>query len=123
MTDVSLVGGTPETREVLRALLRLHHYRVKGEGRGLKEARKLLQEGVRGILLVDADLTDGSWEEVLKESDQAKPRPGVVLVSPFYGAEFEAKAKRLGANSVLLRPFEIPELLEALRAAAPDGPA
>ncbi len=114
MTDIWLVGGTPETREVLRALLRLHHYRVKAEGRGLKEAKRLLQEGVRGILLVDADLTDGSWEEILKEGDGAKPRPGIVLVSPFYGNEFETKAKRLGADRVLLRPFEISELLEAL---------
>ncbi len=123
MTDIFLIGGTPETREVLGALLRLHHHRVKGEGRGLKDAKKILQGGTRGILLVDTDLVDGTWEEVLKEADPARPRPGLVLISPFYGAEFEAKAKRLGANCVLLRPFEIPELMEALRAASPDGPA
>jgi DNA-binding response OmpR family regulator len=116
MTDVSLIGGTPETREVLRALLRLHHYRVKGEGRGLKDAKKLFQESSDGIFLVDSDLSDGSWEEILQASQSAKSRPGIVLVSPFYGAEFEAKAKRLGASAVLLRPFEIPELLEALQA-------
>ena len=118
MTDIVLVGGTEETREVLRALLRLHHYMVRGEGRGLKDARKLLQENPESIFLVDSDLADGNWEEVLQATHPGKGRPGVVLVSPFYGAEFEAKAKRLGAMAVLLRPFEIPELLEALQASA-----
>jgi response regulator RpfG family c-di-GMP phosphodiesterase len=119
MTDVSLIGGTSETREVLRALLRLHHYRVKGEGRGLKDAKKLLQESPDGIFLVDADLADGTWEEVLQATHSSKHESGVVLISPFYGTEFESKAKRLGASAVLLRPFEIPELLEALKASSP----
>lgn len=118
MTDVALIGGTAETREVLRSLLRLHHFRVKGEGKGLKDAKRLFQESPESVFLVDSDLADGSWEEVLSASKGGKSSLGVILVSPFYGAEFEAKAKKLGASAVLLRPFEIPELLEALQASA-----
>lgn len=119
MTDVVLAGGSPDTREVLRALLRLHHYRVKGEAKGLKEVKKLLGEGLEGILVIDVDLTDGSWEEVVQAAHEARPAPRVVLVSPFYGGEFQTKARRLGASSVLVRPFEIPELLEALNDSPP----
>lgn len=114
MTEVSLVGGSKESREVLRGLLRLHHFRVKGEARGFKEAKKLLDDGFDGILLVDSDLSDGSWEEVLEAAQSAKPRPEAVLLSPFYGPEFEAKARKHGATGVVMRPFEIPELLDAL---------
>lgn len=114
MTEVTLIGGSRESREVLRGLLRLHHFRVKGEGRGLKDAKKVLEEGFDGILLVDSDLTDGTWEEVLQAAQGSKPRPGAVLLSPFYGSEFEAKARKCGATGVVMRPFEIPELLDAL---------
>lgn len=117
--DVTLVGGSRESREVLRGLLRLHRFRVKGEGRGLKDAKKLLEEGLAGVLLVDSDLADGSWEEVLEAAQAAKPRPRAVLLSPFYGPEFELKARRHGAQAILMRPFEIPELLEALK--SPQG--
>jgi DNA-binding response OmpR family regulator len=120
MTEVTLIGGSRESREVLRALLRLHRFRVREDGRGLKDAKKLLDSGVEGVLLVDSDLADGSWEEVLAAAQSAKPRPRTVLLSPFYGTEFEAKARRQGADATVMRPFEIPELLEALKTEEPS---
>lgn len=114
MTDVYLVGSNPETREILRALLRLHRYRVKGEAKGAKDAIKLVKDGARGILLLDAELADGNWSDVLQAAQHASPKLPVVLLSSLYGAEFETKAKRLGVVALLPRPFEIPELLLSL---------
>ena len=118
MSDIAVIGGNDETREVLRAILRLHHHRVKGEGRGCRDAQRLLQGGFAGVLIVDAELADGSWAEILESARRATPRIASILVSPFYGDEFEEKARKLGAGAVLLRPFEIPELLDALSKAA-----
>lgn len=118
MTNVVVVSGVPESREVLRAVLRLHHHRVKAEGSGLKDAKKLLQGGHDAVFLLDTDLADGTWEEVLDSLQKLKSPPGVVLLSSHYGPEFETRARRLGVRVILSRPFEIPELLEALEKAA-----
>lgn len=117
MTDVFLVGSNSETREILRALLRLHRYRVKGEAKGAKEAIRLLKDDGRGVLLLDAELSDGTWSDVVEAAQRSSPRVPVVLLSSLYGTEFESKAKRLGVAALLPRPFEIPELLQALGAA------
>ena len=114
MTEVALIAGNEETREVLRALLRLHHHRVKAEGRGSTDAQRLLRSGFKGVLFVDAELSDGSWTEVLQSAKESSPPVLAVLVSPFYGPEFEEKARKLGVGAILLRPFEIPELLDAI---------
>ncbi|MDE1821646.1 MAG: response regulator [Euryarchaeota archaeon] len=114
MTDVLLIGGAEEAREVFRALLRLHHFRVKGEASGAKEAKNLLKGGFKGVMLLDTELSDGDWGDVISKAQGSKPKVPVVLVSPLYGAEFEEKAKRLGACALLPRPFEIPELLAAI---------
>ncbi len=114
MTEVALIAGNEETREVLRALLRLHHHRVQGEGRGVADARRLLRSGFKGVLFVDAELSDGSWTDVLESAQESRPPVPSVLISPFYGAEFEEKARKLGVGAILLRPFEIPELLDAI---------
>ncbi len=114
MTEVALIAGNDETREVLRALLRLHHHRVQAEGRGSADAQRLLKSGFKGVLFVDAELSDGSWTEVLESARGSRPPVPSVLVSPFYGAEFEEKARKLGVGAILLRPFEIPELLDVI---------
>jgi DNA-binding NtrC family response regulator len=123
MTEVALIAGNEETREVLRALLRLHHHRVRAEGRGTADAQRLLKSGFKGVLFVDAELSDGSWVDILQSARESEPSVPTVLVSPFYGAEFEEKAHKLGVGAILLRPFEIPELLDAIARVdpAPDG--
>lgn len=117
MTDVLLVSGGAEAREVFRALLRLHHFHVKSEAAGTKQAMNLLRTGFKGVMILDTELTDGGWEDVLTRAQESRPKVPVVLVSPLYGAEFENKAKHLGAAVILPRPFEIPELLAAIEQA------
>ena len=115
--DVLLICGEEDVREVFRAGLRLHHFRVKAEARGRRQARGLLRAGARGVTILDTELADGERGDVLAKAQEYRSRLPVVLVSPRYGKEFEEKAKRLGASAIRPRPFEIPELLAAIEEA------
>ena len=98
-------------------MLRLHHFRLKAEARGCRQAKSLLRAGARGVMILDTELVDGEWGDALAKAKESRSRLPEVLVSPGYGKEFEEKAKRLGAFVILPRPFEIPERLVAIEEA------
>lgn len=114
MTEVALIAGNDETREVLRALLRLHHHPGAGRGAGERRRSAPAQVGIQGRALRGRGALGRELDRGPREREGIPASVPSVLVSPFYGAEFEEKARKLGVGAILLRPFEIPELLDVI---------
>jgi CheY-like chemotaxis protein len=111
-----VVASDEETRVLLRGLLRLHRVRVVGESDGVRGAIELLKTHRPPILIADAVLSEGSVAELVERGRELSPGVKVILVAP-------ANRPTPGGQPdvVLLRPFRIRQLAEALGAPARPG--
>jgi CheY-like chemotaxis protein len=111
-TTAVVVAGDEETRVLLRGLLRLHHFRVEGEAEGATQALELLRHHRPALLVVDANLAEGSCAGLLREARALLPQLRTILVAP---ASRPPPPDTSGAtDAVLLRPFRIRQFAEAL---------
>ncbi len=115
-----VVAGDEETRVLLRGLLKLHHVRVEGEARGAKAALGLLRQHRPSLVLVDTELADGHWAELLAGTRALGPAYRFVLVSPhaLSGPDGEDGS---GPDAFLVRPFRIRAFADALGPVALNG--
>ncbi len=115
MASVAVVGGSEETRLLLRGLLRLHGHQVVGEGAAFAEIlpRDSAAEGPTTVV-ADVDLDDPETGRTLAAIRRARPSLRIVLLTPHRSARVEAKARELGLAGILRRPFAVRELMEAV---------
>ena len=114
MTDVAIVGGSEETRLLLRGLVRLHHYRVVFEGAGPETLHELPPDHPGLVVLVDADAEDEAWSKSLQACFADRPDRRGILIAQNRSVRVEQRAKELGFAAVLRRPFAVHELVEII---------
>lgn len=127
MTSVAVVGGSEESRLLLRGLVRLHRHRVVAEGGTPEVLRELPADGGALVVLIDADLDDEAWSEGISSALRGMDHRRGVLITPSRSPAVEQRARALGIVGVLRRPFAIHELVEVLTvpgeaAPGPGGP-
>jgi DNA-binding NarL/FixJ family response regulator len=117
-----VVAGDEETRVLLRGLLRLHHFRVEGEAEGAGQALELLRDHRPSLLLADVNLAEGSPAALVGDARALLPQLRIVLVAPASRPPPLTAGGARGPDVVLLRPFRIRQLAEALIPNPPGGP-
>lgn len=119
-----VVAGDEETRVLLRGLLRLHHFRVDGEADGATQALVLLRDHRPSLFVADVNLAEGSPAALVADARALLPRLRIVLVAPASRPP-PITSPGHGPDVVLLRPFRIRQLAEALSPTEPgsDGPS
>lgn len=123
MAGVVIVGGTEETRLLLRGLLRLHRHRILAEGPSF-DALSGLPSGARAeVAVVDIDLEDDSVGPAIADALTRTPGLHMVLLTPSRTPQLEARAKELGIARVVRRPFAVHELVEAVERPPPSPPS
>lgn len=116
-----VASGDEETRILLRGLLRLHHVRVEGEAPGGRGALELIERVHPSLLVVDVDLSEGSWNELLAGARTRVPGLHVILIAPSARPPPPAPPGK-GPDVTLLRPFRIRAFADALLSADREGP-
>jgi hypothetical protein len=114
MADVAIIGGSEETRLLLRGLVRLHRHRVVFEGSGPVGLRDLPAEPLGLVVLLDADVESAEWAEPIRRALRSFPGRRAILISPTRSPRIEGRAKELGFAVLLRRPFAVHELVEAI---------
>jgi DNA-binding NarL/FixJ family response regulator len=114
-----VVAGPEETRVLLRGLLRLHHYRIVGEADGTTQGSALIGQSSPSVLVLDANVNEGSSVELVQECKRRWPGVRVVLVQ--HGTPPQIPEGGGSPDIVLKRPFRIQEFAAAL-AGSPHGP-
>ena len=95
--------------EMLHALpLKLDHVP------SLDRARTRLQRQTYNVILTEAALPDGGWQDVLDLAREAPRRTEVIVTDPQADARFWAEALNLGAYDLLAQPFYEPEVRRIL---------
>jgi DNA-binding NtrC family response regulator len=103
---VLVVDDEPAIRLLCRVNLQLDGYAVL-EAATLAAAREALAAGGVDVVLLDLHLGNERSEALIAECAAADPRVPVVLVT---GSAEAAAARRVGADAVLPKPFEIEAL-------------
>jgi DNA-binding NtrC family response regulator len=109
-----VVAGDEETRVLLRGLLRLHHFRVDGEAEGATQATELIRVHRPTLLVVDANLAEGSSTLLVGQARASVPGLRVILVAPASRPPNLPPDPAQRPDAVLLRPFRIRQFAEAL---------
>jgi DNA-binding NtrC family response regulator len=94
---------------MLHALpLKLEHVR------SLQKARTRLQRQTYDVILTEAALPDGGWQDVLNLAREFPRQTEVIVTDPQADARFWAEALNLGAYDLLAQPFYEPEVRRIL---------
>lgn len=107
-------------RETIAEALRGQGYEVTAVGNGAAAVEALGQDSFDGAIL-DGLLPKMTGFDVAKQLKANSPRTGIVLVSGVFksAAQQQEQVRATGAKAFLSKPFEIPRLLDALKAFAP----
>lgn len=122
VSSAIVVAGDEETRVLLRGLLRLHHFRVDGEAEGATQATELVRVHRPTLLVVDANLAEGSAPTLVASARALVPGLRVILVAPASRPPVLPTDPAQRPDTVLLRPFRIRQFAEALTPSPTAGP-
>jgi DNA-binding response OmpR family regulator len=112
---VLVVDDDPDILDALAEILEVEGYEVQRARNG-REALQRLEQGLPDLVLLDLmmPVMDG-WEFARSLAPGARP-PIIVLSAD---RNVSVKAKEIGALGWLAKPFELTELLAAVRGAVP----
>jgi len=120
-----VLGGSEDTRLLLRGLLRLHRHRVLLEAPTREGVERLPRSAETKILVMDAGTEKGeNWAEELTQLLSGRTDLRALVILPSSDPALEARARRAGARSTLVRPFAIRDFIQAVDAldtAPPPG--
>jgi DNA-binding NarL/FixJ family response regulator len=119
VSDIAVIGGTTESRLVIRGLLRLHRHRVVYEGASFPGLAEVAEKAGPKILILDGRL-DAETEPLLRQLVQQRPNLHVVLVTSQPAGAAGPKGRELGIAAVLPRPFTVSEFSRTIDRLASD---
>jgi AmiR/NasT family two-component response regulator len=113
-----IVGGTEETRLLLRGLVRLHQHRVLGEAGTAEMLPVSDPNDPPQVLILVGDGEGDEWPHELATARSLQPTLLPLLIVTERTPELIERARRMGVKAVLNRPFAIRDLVSSVEAVA-----
>lgn len=113
---VLIVDDEDKVRSYLARLLHKRGYRTRAARDGA-EALALLKEYEAEIILLDVLMPGASGIEVLPEIKRLRPEAEVIMLTGNASGAVGVEGIRLGAFDYLLKPIDLPQLLQRMEAA------
>jgi len=120
MPRVLVIDDSPGLRELMCIGLRASGYEVAAAGDG-RRALRLQREKPCDVIVTDLFMPEMDGIETIQTVRQEFPATAIIAISGVEsktGADFLEVASKLGAQTVLRKPFTIPELIAAVDAAS-----
>jgi len=121
---ILIVDDDAQIRTLLRTVLEAHGYVVRHASDGA-EAASLMRAEVPDLVVTDIFMPEADGFEVLAVIKESYPEMPVIVVSGSQitpNVDFLHLAGRLGAHSVLHKPFRPHDLIAAVEQALADRP-
>ena len=116
MITVSIVDDEKEFVSTLAERLRLRGIQADETGSG-EEALRLIANATPQVVVLDVMMPGMSGLEVLHRVKSAYPEIEVILLTGIGSTKEGVEGMRLGAFDFLMKPLQIEELIEKIRAA------
>jgi CheY-like chemotaxis protein len=121
-TKLLLVDDDEAVRYMLAAVLEKHGYEVTTAA-SVPEALKLITAGSYDVLLSDLHMPGrGDGLTVVSAMRHANPKAITILLSAFPEMDAAAQAILLQTDQILVKPMNIPALIEAIEQRLASGP-
>jgi nitrogen regulation protein NR(I) len=116
-TRILLIEDDPGIADTLERVLREEGYEVEVESRG-DHGLTQAASGSFHVVITDLKLPGLDGLELVRQLHAVQPRLPIILVTAFGSAESAIEATKSGAYDYLLKPFNMPQLLELVHKAA-----
>src|SRR5580698_7337343 len=113
---ILLIDDDPGIRDTLQRVLGGEGYETIIESRGDLGLARAARETFN-VVITDLKLPGMGGLELVSQLHAAQPRLPIILVTAFGTTQTAIEATKLGAFDYLLKPFDIPQLLELIRRA------
>jgi len=115
--NILLIEDDAGIRDTLKRVLAEEGHVVVTEGRG-DDGLTRANQGTFNVVITDLRLPGLSGLELIHQLHEAQPRLPIILLTAFGTTETAIEATKYGAYDYLLKPFDLPELLDLVRKAA-----
>ena len=115
-SKVLLIEDDPAIVVTLRRLLSEEGHQVEIETRGDHGLERARDESI-DVVITDMKLPGLSGLDLVRELHQTRPRLPIIVVTAHGTTETAIEATKSGAYDYLLKPFEMPELIELVQQA------
>jgi len=112
--SVLIVDDDIGVRKTLSSILLEEGYSVDAVENG-KQAIRASEKAYFDVALVDVELPDMKGTELLLGLNQRQPEMIKIIITGFPSIENAMKAVNEGADGYILKPFDVPKLLEMIR--------
>lgn len=118
-----VLGGSEDTRLLLRGLLRLHRHRVLLEAPTREGLDRVPPSSEMKILVLDAGTEKNeTWAEELTSILHARSDLQALVILPSSDPGFETRARQAGARATLVRPFAIRDFIQVVDSLGRSAP-
>jgi nitrogen regulation protein NR(I) len=114
---VLLIEDDPGIRDTLQRVLAGEGHEVTVERRG-DEGLSRANTNEFNVVITDLRLPGLDGLDLVRQLHSAQPRLPIILITAFGTTETAIEAMKFGAYDYLLKPFEVPDLLDLVRKAA-----
>jgi nitrogen regulation protein NR(I) len=116
-TRILLIEDDSGITDTLQRVLAAEGHDVASEKRGDDGLARAMKDSFN-LVITDLKLPGLNGLELVRQLHAAKPRLPIILVTAFGTTETAIEAMKLGAYDYLLKPFNIPQLIELVGKAA-----
>src|SRR5262249_35346236 len=114
---ILLIEDDPGITDTLQRVLTEEGHHVTVEQRGDRGLARAAEETFH-VVITDLKLPGENGLEVVRQLHATQPHLPIVLVTAFGTTDTAIEAMRLGAYDYLLKPFDIPQMIELVNKAA-----
>jgi DNA-binding NtrC family response regulator len=112
--NILVVDDDTELRKVLSSILFEEGYSVETVENG-KQAIRVSEKTRFDLALIDIKLPDMEGTELLHRLKERQPHIVMIIITGFPTLENAIETVNEGADGYLLKPFDVPKLLETIR--------
>src|SRR5882672_11829804 len=109
--NILLIEDDSGITDTLRRVLAEEGYVVKVEQRGDAGLTRATSESFH-VVITDLKLPGLNGLEIVRQLHAAQPRLPIILITAFGTSDTAIEAMKFGAYDYLLKPFDIPQLIE-----------
>ena len=109
-----LVQDEPAAAKMLTRILDMEGFRASTAPDGVSALEQMASE-TPDALITDLKMPRGGGPELVREAGGQHVDLPIVVVTGFFTGEVERELKQLGASTVLLKPVELRDLIDAIK--------
>ena len=122
MNKILVVDDDQESRDLLREVLEANGYTVDAAADGVAARNAIGPDGDSRIIIADMRMPNETGLDLLRKLRQDHAKHEMILMSSFFSVAEKKAAKELGVHALLVKPFRLSELLQAVAELAARNP-